>query len=79
MWNNTVYSQFRNIAEMKIKVLKKMIKQGIFGIPGPKSEAVDRLVLETAIQAGVNMVNNTPYSPIGDNQNLLCPADLINP
>ena len=41
IWNNTAYSQFRNIAEMKIKTLKKLIKEGIFGIPGPQEETVD--------------------------------------
>ena len=24
-------------------------------------------------------MNNSPYSPIGDNQTLLCPADFVNP
>ena len=77
--NNTGYGQFRNIAEMKIKTLKKMIRQGIFGLPGPQQEAVDRTLVETAIQAGINMVNNTPFQPFGLNQTLLCPADLVNP
>ena len=64
---------------MKIKVLKRMICQGIFGMPGPQREGVCRSVVETAIQGGVNMVNNTPFGPFGANQTLLCSADLINP
>jgi hypothetical protein len=79
VWNNTAHGQFRNIAEMKIKVLKRMIRQGIFGLPGPQQEAVDRTLVETAIQGAINMVNNTPFSPFGINQTLLCPADLVNP
>ena len=62
IWNNTAYSQYRNIAEMKIKTLKKLIKEGIFGIPGPQEETVDQSTLETAIQGAVRMVNNVlPY------------------
>ena len=79
IWNNTGYSQHRNIAEMKIKMLKKLIKEGIFGIPGPQEESVNRSILETAIQGAVSMVNNVPYLPIGDNHTLLSPADLVNP
>ena len=64
---------------MKIKVLKKLIRQGIFGLPGAQQEPVDRSVVETAIQGAVSMVNNFPYASIGLNQTLLCPSDLINP
>ena len=59
VFNNTGHAQFRNIAEMKIKLLKKLIRQGIFGLPGPQQEPVDRSVVDTAIMGATNMVNNT--------------------
>jgi hypothetical protein len=48
--NNLGYSQFRNLAERKISTLKRLIRQGIFGIPSPQQEVVDRSILETAVQ-----------------------------
>ena len=48
-------------------------------MPGPQAETINRSILETAIQAAVSMVNNVPYSPIGDNHTLLSPADMVNP
>ena len=77
--NNTPYSQFRNIAERKISVVKRLIKEGIFGIPGPQQEPVDKSILETAILGATNMVNNTPYQDVGPNSTLLCPADFLTP
>ena len=77
--NNLGYSQFRNLAERKISTLKCLIRQGIFGIPGPQQEAVDRSILETAIQGATNMMNNTPYTKIGLNSTLMCPGDIMTP
>ena len=79
VYNNLGYSQFRNLAERKISTLKRLIRQGIFGIPGPQQEAVDRSILETAIQGATNMLNNTPYTRIGLNSSLMCPGDIITP
>ena len=77
--NNLGYSQFRNIAERKISTLKQLIRQGIFGIPGPQQETVDRSILETAIQGAISMVNNVPYTSVGLNQSFMCPSDILTP
>ena len=79
MHNNLGYSQFPNLSERKISTLKCLIRQGIFGIPGPQQEAVDRSILETAIQGTTNMMNNTPYTRIGLNSTLMCPGDIMTP
>jgi hypothetical protein len=79
IFNNLGYSQFRNIAERKISMLKRLVKQGIFGLSGPQQETVDRSVLETAIQGAVSMINNVPYTTTGVNQSLLCPRDFLTP
>ena len=65
--------------ERKISNLKKLIKEGIFGIPGPQSEAIDRSILDTTIAAATNMMNNTPYLESGPNNILLAPADFLTP
>ena len=77
--NNLGYSQFRNLAKRKISTLKRLIRQGIFGIPGPQQEVVDRSILETAVQGATNMMNNTPYTKIGLNSTLMCPGDIMTP
>ena len=77
--NNTPHSQHRNLVERKISTLKRLIKEGVFGMPGPQLEAVDRSVLETTILAAVSMMNNTPYLESGPNSLLLAPADFLAP
>ena len=47
--NNTPYSQFRNLAERKISMLKKIIKQVFSGLPGPQRVCVDKDILAAAI------------------------------
>ena len=79
MHNNTPHSQHRNLVERKISTLKRLIKEGVFGMPGPQLEAVDRSVLETTISAAVSMMNNTPYLESGPNSLLLAPADFLTP
>ena len=71
VFNNTPYSQHRNLVERKVSMLKRMIKEGVFGMPGKQAEAVDRSMLETTILAATNMVNNTPYMECGPNQHLV--------
>merc|ERR1712236_7454 len=77
--NNTPYSQHRNLVERKISNLKRLIREGMFGIPGPQSEAIDRSILDTTIVAATNMMNNTPYLESGPNIFLLAPADFLTP
>ena len=77
--NNIPYSQHRNLVERKISNLKRLIKEGIFGIPGPQTEAVNRSILETTIAAATSMMNNTPYLESGPNNLLLAPADFLTP
>ena len=36
-------------------------------------------MVDTAIMAATNMVNNTPFTSIGLHRTLLCPSDIINP
>ena len=40
--NNTPYSQYRNMAERKISMLRKITKQILSGLPGPQRVCVDR-------------------------------------
>ena len=77
--NNIPYSQHRNLVERKISNLKRLIREGIFGTPGPQSEAIDRSILDTTIAAATNMMNNTPYLESGPNNLLLAPADFLTP
>ena len=79
VFNNTPYSQHRNVVERKVSIIKRMIKEGAFGMPGQQAEEIDRSMLETTIMAAVNMVNNIPYMECGPNQHLLGPADFITP
>ena len=60
-------------------MVKRLIKVGIFGIPGPQQESVDKSILETAILGATNMVSNVPYQDVGPNSTLLCPADVLTP
>ena len=79
--NNTPYSQHRNLVERKISNLKRLIKEGVFGVPGPQSidQPIHRSILETTIEAAVSMLNNTPYLESGPNSLLLAPADFLTP
>ena len=65
--------------ERKISNLKRLIREGIFGIPGPQVEAIDRSILDTSVAAATNMMNNTPYLESGPNNLLLAPADFLTP
>ena len=59
--NNTLYSQFRNVAERKISMLKKIMKQILSGLPGPQRVCVDRDILAAAMLRATSAVNNIPY------------------
>ena len=77
--NNTPYSQFRNVAERKISMLKKIMKQVLSGLPGPQRVCVDRDILAAAMLRASSVVNNIPYLELGENTRLLAPADFITP
>ena len=59
--NNTPYSQFRNVAERKISMLKKIMKQILSGLPGPQRVCVDRDILAAAMLRATSAVNSIPY------------------
>ena len=61
MTNNTPYSQFRNVAERKISMLKKIMKQVLFGLPGPQRVCVERDILAATMLRASSAVNNIPY------------------
>ena len=77
--NNMGHSKFRNVVERRVGLLKRMIKQGLFGMPGPQTETVDRSLPETAMSGAVYMIENTPYTSAGINTLLLAPADTLTP
>ena len=77
--NNTPYSQFRNVAERKISMLKKIMKQVLSGLPGPQRVCMDRDILAAAMLRASSVVNNIPYLELGENTRLLAPADFITP
>ena len=77
--NNVPYSQFRNLVERKVSLLKKVMKQVISGMPGPNKALVSRDLLHTAILMATSTVNNTPYQEVVGSNRLLAPADFIAP
>ena len=79
VFNNTPYAQHRNLVERKVSMLKRMIKEGVFGLPGQQVEAIDRTMLETTILAATSMANNIPFMECGPNKHLLGPADFLTP
>ena len=64
--------------ERRVSIIKKIIKQGFFGMPGPQTDPIDRTLLETALARAVSMVNNTPFLN-SSNALLLSPADTVTP
>ena len=79
MTNNTPYSQFRNVVERKVSMLKKIMKQVICRMPGPTRVSIPRDLLATACLAATSMVNNIPYQQVVGNSRLLAPIDFFNP
>ena len=63
--NNIPYSQFRNVAERKVSMLKRTMKQLPSGLPGPQWVCVDRDILVAAMLRATNTVNNIPYLDLG--------------
>ena len=80
MYNNSALCQFRNVAERKVRILKKLSKMGISGQPGPQITTTT-IRLDTyycVMEQAVYSLNCIPYLAIG-NYGLLSPQHLINP
>jgi 2'-5' RNA ligase len=78
VYNNRGHSQWKNVCERRVSLIKKLIKQGSFGVPGPQTKSIERMQLETAMSAAASMVNNTPYLS-EENSLLLAPSDSLTP
>ena len=57
---------------------KIIVRQALFGLPGPQKDPVEWSQLETSLVSTANMLNNMPYLD-GDNKLLLAPSDFITP
>ena len=61
VFNNLVMAQDSNICERKVKILKRLLKMGIMGIPGPQTNSVRLEVYLTVLEQTVHAINTTPY------------------
>ena len=78
IFNNLAMAQYRNICERKVKILKRLLKMGIMGNPGPQTSSVRLEVYLTVLEQAAHAINTTPYLAQG-NYGLLTPAHFINP
>ena len=67
------------MAERKISMLKKIMKQILSGLPVPQRVCVDRDIFAAAMLRASSAVNNIPYLELGENTRLLAPAHFITP
>ena len=77
IFNNSAMCQYRNVCERKVKILKRFIKMGISGQPGPQT--VDSIRLDmyfTIMEQAVNGLNCIPYLTVG-NYGLLTPQHFV--
>ena len=57
---------------------KRMVRQMLFGLPGPQKTAVQWSQLITSLAAAASMLNNMPYLD-ESNRLLLAPRDFLTP
>ena len=55
-----------------------MVRQALFGLPGPQQTAVEWSQSEPSLVSAANMLNTMPHLD-GDNKLLLSPAHFITP
>ena len=78
IFNNLAMAQYRNICERKVKILKRLLKMGIMGNPGPQTSNVRLEVYLTVLEQAAHAINTTSYLAQGS-YGLLTPAHFINP
>ena len=78
IYNNLPYCQFRNVCERKVAMAKRMVRQMLFGLPGPQKTAVQWSQLITSLAAAASMLNNMPYLD-ESNRLLLAPSNFLTP
>ena len=71
-------SQFCNICERKVRILKRFLKMGLSGQPGPQVGSIRMDVYLTIIEEAVHGLNTIPYLKVG-NFGILTPEHFINP
>ena len=77
-YNNAAMSQFCNICERKVRILKRFLKMGLSGQPGPQVGSIRMDVYLTIIEEAVHGLNTIPYLKVG-NFGILTPEHFINP
>ena len=50
IFNNLAMAQYRNICERKVKIMKRLLKMGIMGNPGPQTSNVRLEVYLTVLE-----------------------------
>ena len=78
IFNNAALAQFRNVCEHKVRILKRLLKMGITGKPGPQVEGVRMDIFLTILEQAVHALNSTPYLKQG-NYGVLTSGHFINP
>ena len=78
IFNNTAMSQYRNICERKVKILKRFLKMGISGQPGPQVDSIRLDMYFTIMEQAVHGLNSIPYLEVG-NYGILTPLNFVNP
>ena len=76
--NNIPQAQHRNYAERYVQMLKKLMKQGIYGEPGSHATVIDFEILQVTVTSACRMINCLPYLD-PKNTTLITPGDFLNP
>ena len=78
IFNNLASCQYRNICERKVQTMKRLLKMGIMGSPGPQTNSVKLEVYLTVLEQAGHALNTTPFLS-QENFGLLTPNHFINP
>ena len=72
------HEDLRKIGERKAEIMKRLLKMGIMGNPGPQTRNVRLKVYLTVLVQAAHAINATPYLAQG-NYGLITPAHFIIP
>ena len=78
IFNNAVMSQYRNICERKVKILKRFLKMELSVQPGPQVDSIRLDMYFTIMEQPVHGLNSIPYLEVG-NYGILTPQHFVNP
>ena len=59
IFNNLASCQYRNICERKVRTMKRLLKMGIMGSPGPQTNSVKLKVYLTILEQAAHALNTT--------------------